>query len=112
MIFFFVIYALSGGCDPGQCRITQGYRLPAKHVIHTVGPIGEKPRILRSCYESALKKAMANNIRTLVCHRGENPEIDFVLKKIIFFKFLLKKIKNFRKWLSVFFVFFGVLIPW
>src|SRR5688572_25654564 len=48
-----------GGCPTGQARITGGYRLPARHVIHTVGPIyndgrhGE-PALLASCYRSSL----------------------------------------------------------
>eukprot|EP01127_Copromyxa_protea_P022496 TRINITY_DN8087_c0_g1_i2.p1 TRINITY_DN8087_c0_g1~~TRINITY_DN8087_c0_g1_i2.p1 ORF type:complete len:778 (+),score=195.79 TRINITY_DN8087_c0_g1_i2:18-2351(+) len=57
--------SLIGGCKPGQAVITQGYRLPAKHVIHTVGPIGEKKNILRNCYLSVLKKAVKWNVKTL-----------------------------------------------
>jgi O-acetyl-ADP-ribose deacetylase (regulator of RNase III) len=48
-----------GGCPPGEARLTRGYRLPARHVIHTVGPVwsggnaGERD-ILASCYRSCL----------------------------------------------------------
>jgi O-acetyl-ADP-ribose deacetylase len=48
-----------GGCPPGEARLTRGYRLPAGHVIHTVGPVwrggdaGERD-ILASCYRSCL----------------------------------------------------------
>ncbi len=48
-----------GGCPPGEARLTRGYRLPAGHVIHTVGPVwrggnsGERD-ILVSCYRSCL----------------------------------------------------------
>ena len=51
--------AALGGCSPGEAKITAGYRLPAKHVIHTVGPIwqgggaGER-ETLASCYREAL----------------------------------------------------------
>lgn len=51
-----------GGCDPGDAKMTDGYRLPARHVIHTVGPVwhggcqGEKD-VLASCYTSALRLA-------------------------------------------------------
>ena len=51
-----------GGCPPGEARITRGYRLPAAHVIHTVGPIwrggevGER-EILASCYARSLALA-------------------------------------------------------
>src|ERR1700736_342895 len=52
-----------GGCPPGEARLTGGYRLPAAHVIHTVGPIwrgGEagEPDILASCYRSCLRIAL------------------------------------------------------
>ena len=48
-----------GGCDTGEAKITQGYRLPAKHVIHAVGPVwqgGERgePDLLRACYRNSL----------------------------------------------------------
>ena len=48
-----------GGCDTGDAKITQGYRLPAKHVIHAVGPVwqgGERgePDLLRACYRNSL----------------------------------------------------------
>lgn len=51
-----------GGCDPGDAKMTDGYRLPAKHVIHTVGPVwhGGAQRekdVLASCYTSSLRLA-------------------------------------------------------
>src|SRR5579864_3560588 len=53
-----------GGCRPGEARLTRGYRLPATHVIHTVGPVwrggGEgEPEILAGCYRSCLAVARA-----------------------------------------------------
>jgi O-acetyl-ADP-ribose deacetylase (regulator of RNase III) len=59
-----------GGCPTGQARITQGYRLPARHVIHTVGPVwaggtrGE-PALLASCYRESLALAKAHGLRTI-----------------------------------------------
>ncbi len=50
------------GCDTGQAKITKGYRLPAKHVIHAVGPVwkggkADEERLLASCYRTALEIA-------------------------------------------------------
>ena len=53
------------GCDTGDAKITGGYNLPARYVIHTVGPIGENPSKLKSCYNSSLKIALENNIRSI-----------------------------------------------
>jgi O-acetyl-ADP-ribose deacetylase (regulator of RNase III) len=59
-----------GGCPTGQARITRGYRLPARHVIHTVGPVyhgGRKgePELLADCYRNSLKLAADNNLETV-----------------------------------------------
>src|SRR5437868_14918537 len=58
------------GCEPGDVRITGGYRLPAKHVIHAVGPVwrgGERgePELLAGCYRKAIALAAANNLRSI-----------------------------------------------
>ena len=59
-----------GGCPTGQARITAGYRLPARHVIHTVGPVyrdgrhGE-PELLASCYRLSLALAAEHGLRTI-----------------------------------------------
>ena len=57
-------------CDTGDARITRGYRLPAKHVIHTVGPVWHgggsgEPDLLASCYRRSLELARANGIRSI-----------------------------------------------
>ncbi len=59
-----------GGCPTGQARITGGYRLPARFVIHTVGPIWRggkagEAEMLASCYESSLALARLHECRTL-----------------------------------------------
>lgn len=54
-----------GGCETGQCKMTGGYRLPAKYIIHCVGPIGEKPELLASCYKNALDTLKAAKLRTI-----------------------------------------------
>ncbi len=59
-----------GGCPTGEARLTKGYRLPAKYVIHTVGPVwtgGDRgePELLASCYRSVFGIARENGIRSL-----------------------------------------------
>lgn len=59
-----------GGCPTGEAKITQGYRLPARWVIHTVGPIwhgGEQGEdaLLASCYRKSLELAEAHGARTI-----------------------------------------------
>jgi O-acetyl-ADP-ribose deacetylase len=58
------------GCKTGQAKITKGYRLPARHVIHTVGPIWQggnnnEPELLASCYRESLVLATLNQIETI-----------------------------------------------
>ena len=59
-----------GGCPTGQAKITQGYWLPAKFVIHAVGPryrdgTHGEPELLASCYSESLKLAMVNGVRSI-----------------------------------------------
>jgi O-acetyl-ADP-ribose deacetylase len=61
---------LIGGCPTGQARITPGFRLKARHVVHTVGPVwsgGERGEreLLASAYESSLELAMNHGMRTI-----------------------------------------------
>ncbi len=56
-----------GGCKTGKAKISPGFRLPARYVISTVGPVwhgGEQgePELLRSCYVNSLELALANNV--------------------------------------------------
>lgn len=58
------------GCPTGQAKATKGYRLPAKYVIHTVGPVWHggqsgEPELLASCYRNALALALELNCRTV-----------------------------------------------
>ena len=58
-----------GGCPTGEARITAGYNLAARHVIHTVGPIySGKPqdeKLLRSCYQNSLNLAASNQVTSI-----------------------------------------------
>ena len=61
---------LLGGCKTGQAKITKGHRLPARHIIHTVGPVWRggtngEPELLASCYRNSIELAAANGITTL-----------------------------------------------
>ncbi|HOB73108.1 MAG TPA: O-acetyl-ADP-ribose deacetylase [Phycisphaerae bacterium] len=59
-----------GGCPTGSAKITRGYRLPARHVIHAVGPVyrdgrSGEPELLAGCYRTALKLAVENGCRSI-----------------------------------------------
>lgn len=59
-----------GGCEPGDAKITPGFNLPARHIIHTVGPVyrggahGEA-QLLASCYRRSLEVAVQNDCKTV-----------------------------------------------
>lgn len=59
-----------GGCNTGEAKITQGYHLPAKYVIHTVGPVwfggrNDEDDQLTNCYKHSLELAVKNNIKSI-----------------------------------------------
>jgi O-acetyl-ADP-ribose deacetylase len=59
-----------GGCPTGQAKISRGHRLPAKHVIHTVGPVWHggtsgEPALLAACYTSSLRLAVEHELRSV-----------------------------------------------
>lgn len=58
------------GCETGRAKITRGYRLPAKHVIHTVGPVWRgghagEPALLASCYRQSLALAATHGVKNI-----------------------------------------------
>lgn len=61
---------LLGGCKTGHAKLTKGYRLPAKYVIHTVGPVwhggdNREPELLASCYHCCFAIACEQNLKSL-----------------------------------------------
>lgn len=59
-----------GGCETGQAKLTRGYRLPARYVIHTVGPVWQdgdqgEPDLLAACYRNSLRLAADLGVRTI-----------------------------------------------
>ncbi|GFO54752.1 RNase III inhibitor [Geomonas sp. Red276] len=58
------------GCPTGEAKITKGYRLPARHVIHTVGPVWHgggkgEPELLRNCYRNSFRLAAAHDLSSI-----------------------------------------------
>lgn len=58
---------LLGGCQTGQAKLTQAYRLPAKYIIHTVGPVWRENEaaLLADCYKNSLRLAEKHAVKTL-----------------------------------------------
>jgi len=87
-----------GGCETGEAKITRGYNLPAKYVIHTVGPIwqgGEynEEENLASCYKNSLKLAVENNIKSIAFPSISTGVYGFPIEKAA--PIALKEVKNF-----------------
>jgi len=87
-----------GGCPTGQAKITKGYNLPAKWVIHTVGPIwqgggrGEDEQ-LASCYRNSLALAVAHGIRTIAFPAISTGAYGFPLERAT--RIAVTEVKNF-----------------
>ncbi len=59
-----------GGCPTGEAKITPGFRLPAKYIIHTVGPVwhggkSQEATLLANCYRNSLELALKNDVKTI-----------------------------------------------
>ena len=113
-----------GGCPTGEARITGGYNLFARHVIHTVGPVySGKPqdsRLLTQCYLNSLKLATDHNVKSIAfpaiscgvygypikdaCRIAVDTTCDFLnenrsIKKVIFILFSAKNMKVYDAYL-------------
>lgn len=58
------------GCETGEAKITEGFQLPAKYVIHTVGPVWNggnrnEPELLKKCYQNSLQLARDHQLKTI-----------------------------------------------
>jgi len=87
-----------GGCETGEAKITKGYNLPAKYVIHTVGPIwrggksGEEEK-LANCYRNSLKLAVENKIKSIAFPSISTGAYGFPIEKAAPIAF--REVKNF-----------------
>lgn len=75
-----------GGCPTGQCKMTKGYRLPSKWVIHTVGPIWrggghQEEGLLAGCYRHCLESAVRNQAKTIAFPSISTGAYGFPLEK-------------------------------
>jgi len=116
-----------GECETGNAKITGGYKLPAKYIIHAVGPVGEKPELLSKCYKQSLDLLKENGLSTIAfpCistgiygypnNNAANVALESVrewledneyrnnIKRIIFCLFLDVDIKVYHKLLPIYF---------
>ncbi len=87
-----------GGCPTGEARITKGYNLPAKHVIHTVGPVWNGGRrnedeLLASCYRNSFALADQHGLRSIACPSISTGAYRFPIDRAC--RIALTEIKNF-----------------
>ena len=89
-----------GGCETGEAKISPGFKLPAKFIIHTVGPIWNggnynEDKFLKNCYYNSLKLAIENNIRTIAFPAISTGIYGFPLESAT--KIAIKTVKEFLK---------------
>ncbi len=88
------------GCFTGEAKITKGYNLPAKFVIHTVGPVWNdgnhnEDELLANCYGSSLKLAIDNGIKTIAFPAISTGVYRFPLERAV--KIAVNEVKNFLR---------------
>ncbi len=87
-----------GGCRTGESKISPGFKLKAKHVIHTVGPVwnggkNNEDELLANCYKNTLKLAVENGIKTITFPAISTGVYHFPLERAT--KIAVKETKNF-----------------
>ena len=87
-----------GGCPTGEAKISPGFNLPAKYVIHTVGPIwnggvNNEDKLLANCYKNSLSLAKENNIKTIAFPSISTGVYRFPLERAV--KIALTEVQNF-----------------
>lgn len=88
------------GCRPGDAKITKGYRLPARYVIHTVGPIwqggaSQEPETLASCYRRSLELASEHGLKSIAFPGISTGVYRFPVEQAV-----LIAVNTVREWLS------------
>ncbi len=88
------------GCNTGEAKITNGYNLPAKYVIHTVGPVWNggnhnEDEHLAKCYYNSLNLAMQNGVKTIAFPAISTGVYGFPLKRAV--KIAVKQVNEFLK---------------
>ncbi len=86
------------GCTTGEAKITKGYNLPAKFVIHTVGPVWNggshnEDKLLENCYKNSLKLAVENKVRTIAFPAISTGVYRFPLERAT--KIAINEVQNF-----------------
>lgn len=87
-----------GGCPTGEARLSPGFNLPAKYIIHTVGPVwyggtNNEDKLLGNCYKNALTLAKENDIKTIAFPSISTGVYRFPLERAV--KIALNKTKDF-----------------
>jgi len=87
-----------GGAETGEAKITKGYNLPAKYVIHTVGPVWNggkynEDELLKRCYENSLKLAVEKNVKSIAFPSISTGVYHFPIERAT--KIAVKTVKNF-----------------
>ena len=86
------------GCPTGEAKITPGFKLPAKYVIHTVGPVWNggnrnEDELLANCYRNSLARAYENNIKTIAFPSISTGAYRFPLERAT--RIAVKEVKDF-----------------